>query len=188
MSRHTIEYLLGDIKHYLKLHTHALIRVYRNCFNDGALTDANIKTRFRGLTGKIDKAIELEAARWGDKKAGGGVWTKADWLKRTKIVEKKFMTGNCEKLIKYLRNTEEPSAHPPYYPPFSPPTFVNTSTGAYSCIQGESLLVECRVDISFLYFNYTSGTAVETSFINAQRGDFIRIERDPTLKAGRDFI
>lgn len=134
-------------------------RVYRNCFNDGALTDANIKTRFRGLTGKIDKAIELEAARWGDKKAGGGVWTKADWLKRTKMVEKKFMTGNCEKLIKYLRNTEEPSAHPPYYPPFSPPTFVNTSTG----------------------------NAVETSFINAQRGDFIRIERDPTLKAGITF-
>lgn len=41
-------------------------RVYRHCFNDGALSVSASQVRFSNLANKIDKAIVAESARWGD--------------------------------------------------------------------------------------------------------------------------
>ena len=41
-------------------------RVYRHCFNNGALSMAASQERFLKLANKIDKAIVAESARWGD--------------------------------------------------------------------------------------------------------------------------
>ncbi|MBN2512412.1 MAG: lamin tail domain-containing protein [Sedimentisphaerales bacterium] len=41
-------------------------RVYRQCFNDGALSQSASQERFLGLANRIDKAIVAESARWGD--------------------------------------------------------------------------------------------------------------------------
>ncbi|HON93261.1 MAG TPA: CotH kinase family protein [Sedimentisphaerales bacterium] len=41
-------------------------RVYKHCFNDGALSVAASQDRYRDLASWIDKAIVAESARWGD--------------------------------------------------------------------------------------------------------------------------
>ena len=41
-------------------------RVYKHCFNDGALNIANSQNRYLQLANLIDKAIVAESARWGD--------------------------------------------------------------------------------------------------------------------------
>jgi len=41
-------------------------RVYRHCFNEGALSLAASQDRYRRVAGWIDKAIVAESARWGD--------------------------------------------------------------------------------------------------------------------------
>ncbi|MBN1123610.1 MAG: chitobiase/beta-hexosaminidase C-terminal domain-containing protein, partial [Sedimentisphaerales bacterium] len=41
-------------------------RVYKHCFNNGALSMAASQERFLNLASKIDKAIVAESARWGD--------------------------------------------------------------------------------------------------------------------------
>lgn len=41
-------------------------RVYKHCFNDGALSLAGSQDRYRDIANWIDKAIVAESARWGD--------------------------------------------------------------------------------------------------------------------------
>ena len=41
-------------------------RVYKHCFNDGALSVAASQDRYRRIASWIDKAIVAESARWGD--------------------------------------------------------------------------------------------------------------------------
>ena len=41
-------------------------RVYKHCFNDGALSVQASQARYLTLAGQIDKAIVAESARWGD--------------------------------------------------------------------------------------------------------------------------
>ncbi len=44
-------------------------RIYKHCFNDGALTDENAQARWNAITDHIDQAAICELARW---PAGGG--------------------------------------------------------------------------------------------------------------------
>src|SRR4029077_17083286 len=41
-------------------------RVYKHCFNGGALTDKNSQARWDTLTNYIRSAVVAESARWGD--------------------------------------------------------------------------------------------------------------------------
>jgi hypothetical protein len=41
-------------------------RVYRHCFNGGALSVQSSQARYAAISGRIDKAIVAESARWGD--------------------------------------------------------------------------------------------------------------------------
>jgi hypothetical protein len=43
-------------------------RVYKHCFNEGALSRAAAQERYRRIAGWIDKAVVAESARWGDVK------------------------------------------------------------------------------------------------------------------------
>jgi len=43
-------------------------RVYKHCFNDGALSVAASQDRYRSIASWIDKALVAESARWGDVK------------------------------------------------------------------------------------------------------------------------
>lgn len=43
-------------------------RVYKHCFNEGALSVAAAQDRYRSIANWIDKAIVAESARWGDVK------------------------------------------------------------------------------------------------------------------------
>ncbi len=43
-------------------------RVYKHCFNDGALSSAAAQERYQSIANWIDKAIVAESARWGDVK------------------------------------------------------------------------------------------------------------------------
>ena len=62
----------GDV--FLKLRTSAEFRllfadrVYKHCFNDGALSVGASQQRYRNVATWIDKAIVAESARWGDVK------------------------------------------------------------------------------------------------------------------------
>jgi len=98
-------------------------RVYKHCFNDGALTEAAIIARFDALCAQIDSPIVGESARWGRFKGGGGLWTRDDdWLPYKNSV-RSLMVGNVQRLLTALRDINQPSPHPKYYPDTEPPAF-----------------------------------------------------------------
>lgn len=92
-------------------------RVYRHCFNDGALTDANVQARFLRLADFIENAIVAESARWGDSSWGreDDPHTRANdfYPNRDAVVE--LMEGNVAIFIEALRDRG-------YYPDLDPPT------------------------------------------------------------------
>ena len=61
---------VGDL--FQKMRTSAELRllfadrVYKHCFNDGALSVAGSQERYLRIAGWIDKAVVAESARWGD--------------------------------------------------------------------------------------------------------------------------
>jgi len=111
-------------------------RVYRHCFNEGALTDARTIERWDRLCGAIDGGVVAESARWGRYRASPGmyahgplpnVWTREDWLWYTDYV-RGLMNGNADRLIAALRDTTRAGPvlvnHPLYYPTINPPEFL----------------------------------------------------------------
>lgn len=89
-------------------------RMYKQLFNDGALTDANSQARWIRVNNEIDRAIVGESARWGDTGAPPSI-TRDDWLQGQDHVLN-LMDGTAEKLIEAARQAD-------FYPPFDPPVF-----------------------------------------------------------------
>jgi len=103
-------------------------RVYKHCFNDGALTEERIKARYDQLCASIDGAVIPESARWGRFKGGGGRWTRDDdWVPYKNSV-RNLMTGNVQRLLSALRNVNVPAPHPKYYPDVEAPLFRSAGT------------------------------------------------------------
>ncbi|MBE0535739.1 MAG: lamin tail domain-containing protein [Phycisphaerae bacterium] len=111
-------------------------RVYRHCFNDGALTDAKTIERWDNLCAAIEGGVVAESARWGRYRASPGlyaygplpnVWTREDWLWYTDYI-RGLMDGNADRLIAALRDTTRAGPvlvnHPLYYPTIDPPEFL----------------------------------------------------------------
>ena len=92
-------------------------RVYRHCFNDGALTDANMQARFQRLADFIENAIVAESARWGDSSWGReeDPHTRANdfYPNRDDVLE--LIEGNVAIFIDVLRDRG-------FYPELDPPT------------------------------------------------------------------
>lgn len=96
-------------------------RIYRQCYHDGPLAEANVLQRWNRITKRTDRGVVGESARWGRFDPRGVTWTRNnDWLPYTNAVRAMF-TGNTAQLVAALRNTAVPIAHPALYPSFEPP-------------------------------------------------------------------
>jgi hypothetical protein len=99
-------------------------RVYKHCFNDGALTDENSRSRLAALSGYIYDPIIGESVRW-----GGGRTRDIEWLSAVALLDSK-MAGNVDIFINALRDWSSfdwPGAI--LYPDIDPPTM--TPRGGY---------------------------------------------------------
>ncbi|GAB2851675.1 InlB B-repeat-containing protein [Hymenobacter ruber] len=91
-------------------------RVYRNCFNNGGLTDAASRARWAAVNNYISTAIVDESARWGDALGDGTTRTKNGyWTPEINRVDA-LMNGNVNRFISAL-------VAQGYYPSLAPPTF-----------------------------------------------------------------
>ncbi|MBL8755323.1 MAG: chitobiase/beta-hexosaminidase C-terminal domain-containing protein [Planctomycetes bacterium] len=98
-------------------------RVYRQCANDGPLSEANVLQRWNRITKVVDLGTVGESMRWGRFDPRGVTWTRnADWVPYTNQVRQMFV-GNQAALLAALRNTALPSAHPALFPSIDPPLF-----------------------------------------------------------------
>lgn len=94
-------------------------RVYRACFNDGAVSDPNSRERWAFLNDHIRVAIIGESARWGDAMEINGhpTRTPVDWQNEVDRLDG-LMNGNVARLLAALRNEG-------YYPTVNPPLYRN---------------------------------------------------------------
>ena len=98
-------------------------RVYKHCYNDGALSERNTLARWNRITAQVDRGTVGESGRWGRFDPRGITWTRnADWQPYTDQVRQMFV-GNRAQLVAALRNTQVPSPHPALYPSIEPPLF-----------------------------------------------------------------
>jgi hypothetical protein len=108
-------------------------RVYRHCFNGGALTEGNATARWRLLNEFIEEAVVAESARWGDARKELGATTRTRdntfYPEVERVAER--MRGNVEQFIDVLR-------HEGYYPSLDPPELI------YSSSLGRARMVEMR--------------------------------------------
>lgn len=101
-------------------------RVYRHCFREGALTEANATARWRLLNEFVEDALLAESARWGDAREELGATRRTRentfYPEVERVAER--MRGNVERLIEALREEG-------YYPAVDPPelTYLISLTG-----------------------------------------------------------
>ncbi|MBK8100456.1 MAG: lamin tail domain-containing protein [Planctomycetes bacterium] len=102
-------------------------RVYRHCYNDGALSEKNCLDRWNRITNVVDRLVVGESARWGRFDPRGVTWTRNnDWVPYANAVRNMFV-GNTPQLVAALRNTFVPVSHPRLYPLIEPPLFRSTN-------------------------------------------------------------
>lgn len=93
-------------------------RVYKHCFNNGALTDSNSIARWDVLNNYIADAVILESAKWGDCQDSLGEPRRTrdeDWQDEVDAI-RDIMDGNVARFITALRAEG-------YYPAIDPPTY-----------------------------------------------------------------
>jgi hypothetical protein len=93
-------------------------RVYKHCFNAGALSDESARLRLKTLAASIENAIIGESARWGRGRTRDGHWRDAVATLDAK------MEGNAETLVAALRSWSH-AGWPgiDLYPDIDPPVF-----------------------------------------------------------------
>lgn len=106
-------------------------RVYRQCFNDGPLTNYNARARWAATNDRIRQAVICESARWGDTKDSQPVryshyvkdpdgtyprYTRNDHWSPAVQAKDAMMARNVGQFIVALRAQG-------YYPPIDPPIF-----------------------------------------------------------------
>jgi len=116
-------------------------RIYKHCFNGGALVDANSLARWNVLSNLMDKVVICESARWGDIKddlaAGSDVngdyvrdgdgtyptYTREEhWRPAMKRIAQ-IMDGNVAQFVQACRTTTIQSSGKYSYPLIDPPDF-----------------------------------------------------------------
>jgi len=90
-------------------------RIYKQCFNNGPLTDENSQVRWYAITDHIRDAVIAESARWGDASSGTPLNRDDHWIPAVDYVANTLMQGNVAVFIADLR------AHG-FYPSIDPPT------------------------------------------------------------------
>jgi hypothetical protein len=111
---------LAAIWHALRVNENFMTRfadrVYRHCFNNGALTNENSQARWLTLNNFIRDAVIAESARWGDAMEENGHPTRTrdvDWQNEVDRLSE-LMSDNVERFISALRQEN-------YYPSIDPP-------------------------------------------------------------------
>jgi hypothetical protein len=91
-------------------------RVYKHCFNGGALDETVSRQRWQILTDSIADAVVCESARWGDEQSPGAPKTRDNhWLAAVQTVDGQ-MSGNAAQFISALRAEN-------FYPTIDPSVF-----------------------------------------------------------------
>ncbi|HMP84151.1 MAG TPA: chitobiase/beta-hexosaminidase C-terminal domain-containing protein, partial [Verrucomicrobiota bacterium] len=111
-------------------------RVYRACYNEGALTDARVLERWLRLCGSIYSAIIGESARWGDERFndvgtrnwGGNqyhdtntVYMRDGYWMTSRAAVASGIVGRADRLVNALRSGG-------WYPAINPPLFKDGGT------------------------------------------------------------
>ena len=91
-------------------------RVYKHCFNNGALTDENCRLRLKTLADHVEEAVVGESARW-----GGGRTRDDEWRSAVEFLDGK-MAGNVQVFMDALTSwcrfyTQWRGLHPTVAPP-----------------------------------------------------------------------
>jgi len=95
-------------------------RVYKACFNGGALTDSHVLERWNKLCDSIYAAIVCESARWGDERVSSPRTRDVEWASARAAVTA-GTAGKAERLITALRSAGK-------YPSVNPPLFKSSGT------------------------------------------------------------
>ncbi len=111
--------------HYLlsRLNANADFRVlladhiYRQLFNDGALTPSNSAGRYMARATEIDRAIVGESARWGDSIRSNQPYTRVDWIAERDRLVNQYFSSRTDTVMSQLRQAG-------FYPSVSPPDFL----------------------------------------------------------------
>lgn len=94
-------------------------RVYKHCFNGGALDPNIMRARYRRLSEVIEPAIDAEAARWGDNpntRQGNRDYRKSHWLAARNHILSSFLPNRRSVVMSQYRAAG-------LYPSVDPPTF-----------------------------------------------------------------
>jgi len=101
-------------------------RLYKHCYNDGAIAEPNAKARWHAINAYLEDAIVCESARWGDlvrDRVDGSqpVYTRHDhWYSACDRIEN-LMTGNADQLRAACRTKAVNGYF--LYPQIDPPGF-----------------------------------------------------------------
>lgn len=90
-------------------------RVYKACFNGGALTDEHVLENWNRLCDAIESAMVCESARWGDEKSSSPITRDNEWADAREAVASGTV-GKSDWLVSILRDRM-------VYPSFNPPLF-----------------------------------------------------------------
>ncbi|MEM7393736.1 MAG: chitobiase/beta-hexosaminidase C-terminal domain-containing protein, partial [Verrucomicrobiota bacterium] len=93
-------------------------RVYKNCFNNGPVSDDRSRERWAFLNDFIRNAVVGESARWGDAVAGNRRERDDEWQSEVTRLDG-LMNGNAAQLLSALRGEG-------FYPSIDPPVFRNS--------------------------------------------------------------
>ena len=77
-------------------------RVYKHCFNDGAVSDDQSRARWAALNNYIRNAVVAESAKWGDAAPGGTRTRDGLWQTEVDKVDG-FFDGNAQQLLTALQ-------------------------------------------------------------------------------------
>lgn len=166
-------------------------RVYKHCYNDGALSEPAMLARFDTMAAGVDHGVVGESARWGRFDPRGVTWTRnGDWVPYTNAIRAMFV-ANTQQLVAALRNTSVPSPHPSLYPAFEPPLFQSNGqtievTEAWVA-PGQQIDLVRSTAIGWIYYTLgggdprgPNGTPIGT---NGGTGTSVTVPTDAVLKA-----
>ena len=98
-------------------------RIFKHCFNNGALSVPGLRSAFLSRSNEIQRAIVAESARWGDAKSPTAPYTRNSWIAAMNSVMS-FINGRTAVLLSQLQADG-------LYPAISAPGF-NSAGGAVS--------------------------------------------------------
>ena len=147
-------------------------RVYKHCFNDGALTEDNSRIRWYAICDHIRDAVVAESARWGDGSSGTPLTRDDHWEGAVEYVAN-MMLGNVGIFIADLRNNG-------FYPSIDPPAFSQHGGGV---VTGYSLTMSGSGTIYYTIDGSDPREPVTADAMGTQYVDGVTLNESVVVKA-----